>query len=224
MDVQMPELDGYRATGQIRAREQVSGGHLQIVAMTAEAMKGDRERCLAAGMDDYLSKPIDSAALYRVIAAQPARALAGYEADGGGDQPAKAGASQADETATSRGDGAAQAGMIDWPMALEFAGGDAALLGEIVDAARTETPRVLADLQRAVAEGDVDLARRSAHTLKSTANYLGSKSLAEVALRVELMTRDGGLACAAEQIAILERQAARFLSELEHAPGLASAP
>ena len=67
LDVQMPELDGFEATAQIRAREQAGGGHLPIVAMTAHAMSGDRERCLAAGMDGYLPKPIDPVRLAQEI-------------------------------------------------------------------------------------------------------------------------------------------------------------
>ncbi len=67
MDVQMPEMDGFEATGLIRKREVAEGGHMPIVAMTAYAMKGDRERCLNAGMDDYVSKPIRSAELFEVI-------------------------------------------------------------------------------------------------------------------------------------------------------------
>ena len=67
MDVQMPEMGGLEATSAIRAKERASGAHQPIVAMTAHAMKGDRERCLDAGMDDYLTKPLDSRQLYAII-------------------------------------------------------------------------------------------------------------------------------------------------------------
>jgi CheY-like chemotaxis protein len=80
MDVQMPEMDGFSATAAIRQAERRRGGHLPIIAMTAHSMAGDRERCLAAGMDDYLSKPIRSAELYAVLA---------RELESAGDAPAE---------------------------------------------------------------------------------------------------------------------------------------
>ena len=69
MDVQMPEMDGMEATAVIRQREKTTGSHLPIIALTAHAMKGDRDRCLAAGMDGCLSKPLQRDELYRLVEA-----------------------------------------------------------------------------------------------------------------------------------------------------------
>jgi CheY-like chemotaxis protein len=78
MDVQMPELDGFETTAAIRAKEELTGAHIPIIAMTAHALKGDQERCVAAGMDGYLSKPIRVEELLAIIEDQlrPKPALA----------------------------------------------------------------------------------------------------------------------------------------------------
>ena len=80
MDVQMPEVDGFEATARIRARERAAGWHTPILATTAHALKGDRERCLAAGMDGYLAKPVQPRELIEAIAR-----LTGSPPDGGAD-------------------------------------------------------------------------------------------------------------------------------------------
>jgi signal transduction histidine kinase/DNA-binding response OmpR family regulator len=94
MDVQMPEMNGFEATSVVRARERTTRGHLPIVAMTAHAMAGDRERCLEAGMDDYVSKPIDSAALFAAID----RVMAGHLTE-----PQARGATSAERNARASG-------------------------------------------------------------------------------------------------------------------------
>ena len=119
MDVQMPEMDGLAATAAIRAREQVSGGHVPIVAMTAHALKGDRETCLEAGMDEYVAKPIRAeqlfAAIEAVISASPPRSR----------RPAG---------------GLPQGGGVDWSEAIRAVQDNPALLATIVEAALEEIP------------------------------------------------------------------------------------
>ena len=181
MDVQMPEMDGLEATTSIRAREKTTGRHLPIIAMTAHAMKGDRERCLEAGMDGYVSKPVRAADLLEEIDKQVRRA----------NQP------------TLRV-------VLDRAALLERLEGDAELLAEIVGVFLEDCPRLVASIREAVARGDARLLERAAHTLKGSVGNFGVSAAAAAALRLEQMGRQGELAQAGEACAALDREIERL--------------
>jgi two-component system, sensor histidine kinase and response regulator len=165
MDCQMPEMDGYQATGAIRAAEGEGGAHLPVVAMTAHALKGDRERCLAAGMDDYLSKPLRpnelDAVLERWLGAAPATA---------------AGAASAAEP----GDG-----LVDDERMRVFRDDYPEIVDQLVDLFVDSTPPLLADLRRAAGDEDAEAVRRAAHKLKGSCQNIGAARLAGLAAAVE---------------------------------------
>jgi CheY-like chemotaxis protein len=142
MDVQMPEMDGFTATRKIRDEEGQTQPRLPIIAMTAHAMKGDRERCLAAGMDDYISKPINARGLERAIA----RVLSQRE-----DPSIDDGPKSEEQRATPN-----QAGTWDIRKSLERLGGDEKLLTEIVEIFLEEGPKQMTNLQHAIAEGNAE--------------------------------------------------------------------
>ena len=160
MDVQMPEMGGLEATAVIRAREQEHGGHLRIVAMTAHAMKGDRERCLAAGMDGYLPKPIDAVSLYATLEAT-------VEQDGAGfvDRVAEASA----------------AAPIDRHRLMERLGGDEQLFVEIAKLFQEDCPSHLDAIRTAIDGGDAARLRAAAHAFKGAASNLSAVRLSAAA-------------------------------------------
>ncbi|MHB8861480.1 MAG: response regulator [Pirellulaceae bacterium] len=191
MDVQMPEMDGLEATAAIRHRESTSGGHIPIVAMTARAMKGDRERCLAAGMDHYVSKPLQPAELFDTVE----RLATVCHEDG----PAAAMESIVDYAA-----GAQRAGP-PWPIpqvsppptdsspdfnrakALEQADGDEKLLKELLAAFLSEYPPLMTQIRDAVAQRNALQLKRAAHALKGAAATVGADAVADAAERLEIM-------------------------------------
>ena len=194
MDVQMPEMDGYAATRAIRAEEQRSGRHVPIIAMTAHAMKGDRELCLDAGMDSYISKPIDPSELYREVERfAPETEAAGTEVTG------------------TRPDAGSP---LDWTSALHQVDDRTELLHEIAQAFLQECPRLMGQIHTAIAEHDLPQLRRAAHTLKSSAAIFDAKPMVDAAQKLELMGQHGELDDAEIACADLDREAGLVMPSL----------
>ncbi len=197
MDVQMPDMDGLEATAAIRGRERLHGGHVPIIAMTAHALKGDREICLEAGMDDYVPKPIRSEQLFDAI-----EALCGASARMEGAATAEVGLPQGD-------------GVVDWPAALRSVEGSRDALQTIVDAALEEIPRLLGAIQTALDENDAPALRRAAHTLKASVGYFTDGEAFEMAQRLERIGQEERLIEAGAALQSLERHLEGMLVELQ---------
>jgi two-component system, sensor histidine kinase and response regulator len=175
MDVQMPELDGFDATAAIRRREAERGGHTPIVAMTAHAMSGDRERCLAAGMDDYLMKPIRAEQLFGMVERHGlGRCLPG---------PALAAEEPLELSAPV--EPVEPAAMIDWDAALKAVGYHEDLLHQVAGAFLEEAPRLLNSLGETFAAANWKGFSRTAHTLKSALRTFGAGNAARQAESLE---------------------------------------
>jgi len=154
MDVQMPEMGGLEATAAVRAREKSSGGHVPIIAMTAHAMKGDRERCLDAGMDDYVSKPVKPSDLYAALERAVPR--------GAGHEPAPAAATTIVPAAPVPMAGGADDPPVDRAQLLERLEGDAALMEEIIHLYNESCPELVNDLKDSVTRRDAGAIYRAA--------------------------------------------------------------
>jgi two-component system, sensor histidine kinase and response regulator len=162
MDCQMPELDGYEATAALRAREAGSGGHMPVVAMTAHAMEGDRERCLAAGMDDYLAKPLRPEELDAVLE----RWAGGPAAP----QPRPSDASQA---------------LVDEARVRVFRDDYPEIVEQLVALFVDSTPPLLRELREGAESGDRDAVKRAAHKLKGSCQNIGASGMAARAAQLE---------------------------------------
>jgi CheY-like chemotaxis protein len=176
MDVQMPEMDGFEATRRIREHERTTGDHVPIIAMTAHAMKGDRERCLEEGMDGYISKPLRPSELFESVESRAAIGRARTK-------PA--------------------APPFDEAIALRSVGGDRELLSEIIDAFLDDCPRLTAALAAAIMRGDAVAARRAAHTLKGALSTLGATEASSVAQQIETRAHKGDCSLDATHSALL---------------------
>ncbi len=194
MDLQMPEMGGLEATAAIRKREKTHGGRLPIIAMTAHVMKGDRETCLRAGMDGYISKPMHAGdlldaihrAVHRIAPADPGDPVT---------EQAK--------------------GIIDRDAVLARFEGSAGLLAEVVGVFFESYPRLLRDLGACVERGDAPRLERTAHALKGALSNFSARAATEAALRLETIGRSRDLGGAGQALAALEREVERLQPVLE---------
>lgn len=180
MDVQMPEMDGLEATRKIR--EEGSGvldRKVCIIAMTAHAMAGDREKCLDAGMDDYVSKPVRPEEMFEAIekgVRQKDKAIAANDTpedkdDSAGNQPGS--------------------GDFNPDLLRERLDGDEEMIGMVLDIFREETSRIMEDIERAVRSGNTEDAGKHGHSLKGSSGNVGAIALQQVSAAVEKAGKDG---------------------------------
>ena len=196
MDIQMPVMDGFEAIRAIRSKELNSGGHLPIIALTAHTMKGNRERCLDAGADDYVAKPIRTpellAAMDRVLARKP------------GPSPSEALAPEVPAP-----------DVLDAAAVLDRVEGDRELLEELARLFAAECSQNMMGIQQALEARDARRLERLAHTIKGASANLGASRVPLLAGELENQAHSGNLANAAELVRHLVAQVERFLSELE---------
>jgi CheY-like chemotaxis protein/HPt (histidine-containing phosphotransfer) domain-containing protein len=199
MDVQMPEMDGLEATRQIIKRW--GDDRPQIVAMTADAMQGDRERCLEAGMDEYLTKPIRTAELVGALQRASTRVTGETAA-----------------TPAPSGDVEGTVGPVVDPEALTrlvaSVGGDPDFVAELLDEFGVDSPKMLGEARDGLASGDADVVRRAAHTLKSNASTFGAVTLSSLCAELEVAAKEGVLAGASELLSRIESEYELVIAEL----------
>jgi PAS domain S-box-containing protein len=192
MDVQMPEMDGFEATAAIREQEKSTGKQIPIIAMTAHAMKGDRERCLAAGMDDYVSKPIRVGDVKEVIE----RVMAAKKSS-------EPGRTETDEEC-----------IIDEAAILDGMDGNRKLLRDLTKIFLADCPKQSAELKAAIQAGDGERLRRAAHALKGSVGNFAAKRALATASQLEVLGKTGNLDAAKDAYVALEGELSQLTREL----------
>ncbi|MEP7016284.1 MAG: response regulator, partial [Verrucomicrobiota bacterium] len=174
MDVQMPEMDGFQATARIRELEKMTGRHTPIIAMTAHAMVGDRERCIAAGMDDYISKPLGKEDLFRALAGEKG-------------QPGR-------KTKTEKATVQSRAELL-----AQF-GEDEDLLRELIALFREDTPRLFDVIHEAIVKRDAPSLAAGAHKLLSSLGAFGAENAHNLTQQLEEQGRQANFERAEKQV------------------------
>jgi signal transduction histidine kinase/CheY-like chemotaxis protein/HPt (histidine-containing phosphotransfer) domain-containing protein len=203
MDVQLPDMDGLAAAAEIRRRH--PGGYVPIIAMTAHALPADRDRCLAAGMDDYMSKPIRPQALDAVLARW-------LRAPG---RRGESGAPPLEPPGPGRGPaGPASEAVLDREALMLQADHNLQVLLRILEMFRHSMGPMMDDLRRSLARGDAPAVHHAAHRLKGSLGTLAATSATAVAARLEEMGRSGALDGGTKALADLEAALSRLGEEL----------
>jgi CheY-like chemotaxis protein len=190
MDVQMPEMGGFEATAAIRSLERETGRRIPIIAMTAHAMKGDRERCIEAGMDDYLTKPIEPDALGRTVERWAAHLLNSRRPAKVTHEPILGEPSTADDW----GDGPENSDRpADLSRLRELAEGDKSVLERLINLFLEDAQQHGEKLREAVQSGDARQVESSAHRIKGGAGQVGAETLRGLAAELEGLGRSADL-------------------------------
>jgi HPt (histidine-containing phosphotransfer) domain-containing protein len=181
---------------------------MPIIAMTAHAMKGDRERCLEAGMDGYIPKPIQSKVLYETVEGITPSAVAGGSSSGPAQSTELVGSDCLLPLPTAT--------VLDWPAAVNRIGGREDLLKQMVSLfISKECGKLLADIRQSITQKDAAKLQRLAHSLKGSANCFAAQPAADAALRLEFMGKGGNLTDAEDAFACLEKEIDRLKPALE---------
>ncbi|HEV2491279.1 MAG TPA: PAS domain S-box protein [Candidatus Acidoferrales bacterium] len=196
MDVQMPELDGLEATRTIRSREKNTGAHQLIISVTAHVMKGDREKCIEAGADDYISKPIQSEDLYAAIERLRSASIIFASSD-------------------QKSSSAFSTDVLDSRKLLERVQGDRELLADMIRLFRAEALSLLQTLREAVENGDCSAISRTSHALKGAIGNFGSGPAYQATQNMEELARTGDVQAAGALLSVLEREIERLQAALE---------
>jgi len=188
MDLQMPVMGGMEATARLREGEKATSRRVPVIAMTAEAMKGDRQRCLDAGMDDYISKPINSRELKEILHRWGS-------------------SSHGTNNCTNR-TGSHVSDMVNWNLARELVGDDPGLLLDLTEMFRTQSPGLMEQIQTAIQNNDAPELHRTAHSLKGAIGYFGATAVEDLIQELEEMGKNRTLEEAEDLFHKLQQQMA----------------
>ena len=196
----MPDMDGFEATDAIRRRERAAGLHTPIVAMTAHAMAGDRARCLAAGMDAYVSKPLRPDDLLSTI---------------DGFFPARPGRGAAARVGEAREATSTPASSVDGDRLLADFGGKRTVVAEVIAVFLSEVPKHLDALRAAMEARDADALAAAAHALKGSVGLFSTGAAFEAARGLEHEARSGNLTATEARFSEIERELSFVCKDLE---------